>query len=118
VTPRKRSRGGRGRGGRAEGAAASEAIEAVSTSIGDVDPPDVTPELAEQPPSELEDQPVVPDLTTDPDPVQPVVTSPVVTEPPVPDAVAADGAADGAAAGPKRRRRATSRPAGPPTVSV
>ncbi|MDT7545751.1 MAG: hypothetical protein QOE99_1861, partial [Actinomycetota bacterium] len=59
--------------------------------------PDVTPDLAEQPPTALEDQPVVPEIT-------PVEDEPVVVELPE--------------AGPKRRRRATSRPAGPPTVSV
>jgi ribonuclease E len=100
--PKKRSRGGRGRGGRAEGAAAEGAAEpSVDTTPAEdqVPFPDSPPELAEQPPTELEDQPVFP-------------------EPPADPTAAANGAEPAAEAGPKRRRRATSRPAGPPTVSV
>ena len=116
--PKRRSRGGRGRGGRAEGAAALEAAtesvtEPVTASVGDVEPADVEPadvqapavdqpdpldvpmdvlpELAEQPPSDAEDSPVLPE----------------------PDLTASS-----AEPAPKRRRRATSRPAGPPTLPV
>jgi ribonuclease E len=109
ATPRKRSRGGRGRGGRSEGAPAAdtgETTDPVTASVGDVDPaaadipaPDVTPDLAEQPPTALEDQPVVLEAVED-------------------TPTAANGTEPTAEAGPKRRRRATSRPAGPPTVSV
>jgi ribonuclease E len=122
--PKKRSRGGRGRGGRAEGAAAAGDGNAaagdgnaaagdgnaaagdgnadlagdVNASAADVDlEPDVTPDLAEQPPTDLEDQPLFPDSVVSDDEI---------------------GVEPAPAAGPKRRRRATSRPAGPPTVSV
>ncbi|MCW2665723.1 MAG: Ribonuclease, Rne/Rng family, partial [Frankiales bacterium] len=53
--------------------------------------PDVLPELSDQPPADLEDLPVLP----------PEIASVLDPEP---------------APAPKRRRRATSRPAGPPTV--
>ncbi|MCA1720296.1 MAG: Rne/Rng family ribonuclease [Actinobacteria bacterium] len=55
AAPKRRSRGGRGRGGRSEGAPVEEVV---SEAVGDVD---VTPDLAEQPPTELEDQPVLPE---------------------------------------------------------
>ncbi|MDT7537044.1 MAG: ribonuclease, partial [Actinomycetota bacterium] len=90
AAPRKRSRGGRGRGGRSEGAA-EPSVDSIPAE-DQVPYPDAPPEIAEQPPTELEDQPVVPEPGAEATP-----------EP---------------AAGPKRRRRATSRPAGPPTVTV
>jgi ribonuclease E len=114
TTPKRRSRGGRGRGGRSEGAPAAEAAEAVTTSVGDVDTsePDVTPDLAEQPPTALEDQPVLPDDEPEPSLVGEAAPAAVIP-------VTADAPAEAPAeAGPKRRRRATSRPAGPPSVSV
>ncbi|MDT7570790.1 MAG: ribonuclease, partial [Actinomycetota bacterium] len=103
--PKKRSRGGRGRGGRSEGAPATEGdVSSVDTAPAEdqVPFPDAPPDIAEQPPTDLEDRPVVPE------PEAPA------TEP----AAAANGAEPAPEAGPKRRRRATSRPAGPPTVSV
>jgi ribonuclease E len=119
AAPRKRSRGGRGRGGRAEGAAVEgAAVEgaAVESELPAVDslPADdqvpfaeAPPEIAEQPPTVLEDQP--PTVLED----QPVLPEPT------PAANGAEPAAEPAAEpGPKRRRRATSRPAGPPTVSA
>jgi ribonuclease E len=110
--PKKRSRGGRGRGGRAEGAAGSaneatvDDIPAVDTvpATDQIPVPDAPPDLSEQPPSELEDQSVVPEELV-PDEPEPAEGQPAAGR-------------NGAAAGPKRRRRATSRPAGPPTVSV
>jgi hypothetical protein len=97
----RRSRGGRGRGGRAEGASTEGDVSAVDRAPADdqVPFPDTPPEIAEQPPTHLEDQPVVP-----------------AAEVVLPDVSPEPGPA--AEAGPKRRRRATSRPAGPPTVSV
>jgi hypothetical protein len=110
-----------------------DGIDPVTASVGDVDPdvdpdldpdvelavdpdvdlvdalleePEPTPDLSEQPPTDLEDLPVVPELGSDPE------------GDPDGDPDPADLATAGTSTGPKRRRRATSRPAGPPTVSV
>jgi ribonuclease E len=116
--PKKRSRGGRGRGGRAEGAAGAAATqESEDPTIAE---PDATPDLADQPPTAVEDQPVLPEITPDPEDdaaVDSIEVEPVDVSSAAVPAREAEGA-NGSAAAPKRRRRATSRPAGPPTVSV
>jgi hypothetical protein len=96
-------------------ATADDASEAVTASVGDVAPePDVVPDLAEQPPTAVEDQPVLPAEEPAPSLVgeaAPAAVIPVTADAPETPAEAPEAA-------PKRRRRATSRPAGPPSVSV
>ena len=77
-------------------APATEALPDVTPDLAEPDvEPDVTPDLAEQPTPEQEDLPVL-DAPDQP--------------------VAEEQAAPAAEPAPKRRRRATSRPAGPPTI--
>jgi ribonuclease E len=118
ATPRKRSRGGRGRGGRSEGAPGD--VVAVDAPVSEV--PDIAPELSEQPSSAEEDLPVVPEIlvsVADDEPVEAAAEPEPESAAPEPEAAAPEPeASTPEPAGPKRRRRATSRPAGPPTITV
>ncbi|HVM28430.1 MAG TPA: Rne/Rng family ribonuclease [Mycobacteriales bacterium] len=115
----------RRRSGRGSGTATVPPSDEVAELLADA-PPD----LADQPPSDDEDQPITPPLASvsDPAPADEAAGdndagAPPAVVPDVPDAPAAEptSAPDeppvAAEAAPRRRRRATSRPPGPPVVS-
>lgn len=125
AAPRRRRRGGRGAGSAtvrpedevAELLAAPSDAEATAAETEEVDAlaraaapaPEVLPDLADQPTAEEEDRPVL----DAPEP-EPAAEEPAPAEEPAVElAPVAEAPAEPA---PKRRRRATSRPAGPPTI--
>ena len=121
AAPRARRR----RGGRGAGAATSAAIveaepDGPLESAHDPQPVDAPREPEPHEPEPQEPEPQVPELP-EPDLPEPELQEPELPEPELQPAtevvtVAQEGLADAPGAAPRRRRRATSRPAGPPST--